>query len=114
MKKVAGLAFIILVFACTLGVIYQFGIAQETNPSGGRQRPEAANDQDKSQLSPEQKLAAWKGQKVTILGTQALSCPPKRGSQVFFHKFGGDERDFLPYEKYAGQTGIVVEAKMGS
>src|SRR5437667_5434709 len=105
MKKVGTVAFLTLLFVCALGAVLQIGSAQERNPTGGRQRPEAGDDKQKSQMPTAQKLTGWKGEKVTILGTQPLSCPFIRGSQVFFRKPGSDERDFLPYDKYAGQTG---------
>lgn len=109
-RKHIGFPFLLVI---AVSLISSTAIAQR-NPTGRRQRPAVEKTQQEPPMTNAEKLATWKGQKVTILGTQPVTCPARSDSRLFFRKPESGERDFLPYDKYAGQTGLIVEAVMGS
>lgn len=61
------------------------------------------------------KLARLKGEKVTILGTKPPQCPsaPSDDKRFLFYSDEDKERKTrLPLSKHAGQTGVILEAKL--
>jgi hypothetical protein len=56
------------------------------------------------------KLAAWKGERVTILGTKALQCAAKGSGLKIIRRVGPEaSAERLDMNAFAGRTGTVVE-----
>jgi hypothetical protein len=91
--------------------------SQTAGESGAALHPQLVGKVDKEKSEAElfdEKLARLKGEKVTILGTQPLHCPATPSDEKVKLFYSADDREQehrLPLNKYAGQTGIIVDAK---
>lgn len=94
-----------VLFICVLFVISASEFMPQTN-SAKQEKTEA------EKLA--EKLARLKGEKVTILGTKPLQCLSASSDDKtsLFYSYEDKEREHrLPLNKYAGQTGVILEAK---
>jgi hypothetical protein len=88
-------------------------------PAPDGETPQKADvDKAKQEMTEAEKLAEkllfFKGEKVTLLGTSLPGCPPDSSDRtVLFYRYDDKERKarFSP-DKYAGQTGVILEAKL--
>lgn len=78
---------------------------------------QAAEDEAKPEMTNAEKIARWIGEKLTFLDEKPLGCPGRHMAMAMQGALESapdkGEPGSLDYSSYVGQTGVILEAKMG-
>jgi len=81
-----------------------------------KQEAEAPAPEPVKELTLAEKLASWKGEKVTLVGSAPAYCPnkpPEDDGPDFYKEGDNDQREGLPGNRYAGRKGSAVDTQPG-
>lgn len=101
----------ISVFLCVCGL---FGAAPAAQ--------EPTKEPAKREMTDEEKVASWKGEKViltsfgseNLLSYAGVKCPGRRGDSCPCYRRYDRPQEGLPINQYAGKTGVIIEASPGA